>query len=271
MKIVLDYSDLKKIHRILYDKSGLYFGENRFEFLRVKIQKRMEYIKIYNSEKYINLILNIKGELQELLNEITINETYFFRELNYLETYLDKIFSELIMSKKDIKIISSACSSGEEPYSLAILIMEKYPFMKERVKIIGYDIDSNVIKKAKVGEYTPFSLRATPSDIVDKYFNRKEKHYIIANEIKNMLEFYNMNIFDEKTEYLIKNSDLILSRNVLIYFDNESKKEAIDIYYKGLYNKGVLMLGKSESIFAVNNKFKIVHYPQVIFYQKEEI
>ncbi len=266
----VDYSDLKKFHKILYERSGLYFGESRFEFLKIKLLKRMEYIKNNNIENYFNLINRDREEFQNLLNEMTINETYFFRELNYLETYLDKIFSKQIKDKQNIKIISSACSSGEEPYSLAILIKEKYPYINNRIEIIGIDIDSSMIDRAKKGEYREFSLRVTPKNIIDKYFNKENNHYIIASEIKNMLKFYKMNILDEQFKGLIEDSELILSRNVLIYFDSESKKKALDIYYNGLSNNGILMLGKSESIFSVNNKFKIVHYPQVIFYKKEE-
>jgi chemotaxis protein methyltransferase CheR len=266
----VNFTDLKKLHEILYERSGLYFGESRFEFLNIKLLKRMEYLKISDTENYFELIHRNREEFQNLLNEMTINETYFFRELNYLETYLDKIFSKQMLETDKIKIVSSACSSGEEAYSLAILIREKYPFMKNRIEIIGIDIDSSMIEKAKKGEYREFSLRATPKNFIDKYFNRENNYYLIASEIRNMLKFYNMNIFDDKFKELIENSEIILSRNVLIYFDNDSRKKALNIYYDGLNNNGILMLGKSESIFSVNNRFKIVHYPQVIFYKKEE-
>ena len=264
-----DYGDLKELQIFLYKKTGLYVEEKNFEYLKVKLDSRFKETHILSLRKYLELLKTDKREIQALIDELTINETYFMREIDSIDIYFDKVLNNHYKDFGKIKIVSAACSSGEEPYSIAILINEKYPYLKGKVEIKAFDIDSRVIKRAKKGIYRSFSLRAVDKVLVERYFEKKDGEYQLKDQIMGMVEFYNMNIFDPQVLNIMRASNLILSRNVLIYFGMEYKRKALDLFYDSLQNDGYLILGKSESIFNVNDKFEMVHYPNVILYRKE--
>ncbi len=265
----IEYKDLKELQLFLYKRSGLYFKEKKFDYLRIKLENRLDKLKIYSLKDYLNLLKTNLKEIQHLIDEITINETYFMREINVIDTYFSKIIGFDYDNFSKIKIVSAACSSGEEPYSISILVREKYPSLVEKLKISAFDIDSNVIEKAKKGVYRHFSLRAIDKSAVDKYFVKNNGEYKINDKIRENVSFYNLSIFDPKAYEIMAGSDLILSRNVLIYFGIEYKRRAVNLFYESLKDNGYLILGRSESIYNVSSKFVMVHYPNVILYKKE--
>ncbi len=269
IKFNLDYATLKEVRLFLYKATGLYWEERGFDYLKIKIEIRMRATKKFSPREYLSLLRSDKEEMQRLIDELTINETYFMREIDSVDVYLDKVLKVDRIKNERIKIVSVGCSSGEEPYSIVILVNEKYPYLKNKLDIKALDIDSQMIKKAKRGVYSFYSLRAMEEQLVKRYFSEENKEYILDSRVKTIVRFYNLSVFDPEVKALIKDSDLILSRNVLIYFGMESKKRAIELFYDSLVDNGYLILGKSESIFNVNDKFVMVHYPNVILYKKE--
>ncbi len=269
IKFNLDYATLKEVRLFLYKATGLYWEERGFDYLKIKIEIRMRATKKFSPREYLSLLRSDKEEMQRLIDELTINETYFMREIDSVDVYLDKVLKVDRIKNEKIKIVSVGCSSGEEPYSIVILVNEKYPYLKNKLEIKALDIDSQMIKKAKRGVYSFYSLRAMEEQLVKRYFSEENKEYILDSRVKTIVRFYNLSVFDPEVKALIKDSDLILSRNVLIYFGMESKKRAIELFYDSLVDNGYLILGKSESIFNVNDKFVMVHYPNVILYKKE--
>ena len=269
IKFNLDYATLKEVRLFLYKATGLYWEERGFDYLKIKIEIRMRATKKFSPREYLSLLRSDKEEMQRLIDELTINETYFMREIDSVDVYLDKVLKVDRIKNERIKIVSVGCSSGEEPYSIVILVNEKYPYLKNKLEIKALDIDSQMIKKAKRGVYSFYSLRAMEEQLVKRYFSEENKEYILDSRVKTIVRFYNLSVFDPEVKALIKDSDLILSRNVLIYFGMESKKRAIELFYDSLVDNGYLILGKSESIFNVNDKFVMVHYPNVILYKKE--
>ncbi len=269
IKFNLDYATLKEVRLFLYKATGLYWEERGFDYLKIKIEIRMRATKKFSPREYLSLLRSDKEEMQRLIDELTINETYFMREIDSVDVYLDKVLKVDHIKNEKIKIVSVGCSSGEEPYSIVILVNEKYPYLKNKLEIKALDIDSQMIKKAKRGVYSFYSLRAMEEQLVKRYFSEENKEYILDSRVKTIVRFYNLSVFDPEVKALIKDSDLILSRNVLIYFGMESKKRAIELFYDSLVDNGYLILGKSESIFNVNDKFVMVHYPNVILYKKE--
>jgi len=265
----IEYNDLKELQIFLYKKTGLYFEERKFDYLRIKLENRLDKLRIYSLKEYLNLLKTDLKEIQQLIDEITINETYFMREIDVIDTYFSKIIGYNHHNFSRIKIVSAACSSGEEPYSISILVMEKYPALVDKLNIFAFDIDSNVIEKAKKGIYRQFSLRAINRSTIDKYFIKNNGEYKINDKIKETVSFYNLSIFDPRAYEIMVGSDLILSRNVLIYFGIEYKRKAVNLFYESLKDNGYLILGRSESIYNVNSKFVMVHYPNVILYKKE--
>ncbi len=269
IKFNLDYITLNEVRLFLYKATGLYWEERGFDYLKIKIEIRMEATKKFSPREYLNFLRRDREEMQKLIDELTINETYFMREIDSVDVYLDKILRIDSVKKERIKIVSVGCSSGEEPYSIVILVYEKYPYLKNKLEIKALDIDSQMINKARKGVYGFYSLRSMDEKLVKRYFVEENKEYILDSRVKTIVDFYNLSIFDPKTKVLLKNSDLILSRNVLIYFGMESKRNAVELFYDSLVDNGYLILGKSESIFNVDNKFVMVHYPNVILYKKE--
>ncbi len=265
----VDYNDLKRVQLFLYKKTGLYFEERRFDYLKIKLLNLLEKKRIFSLKEYINILERDRKEVQDLIDELTINETYFMREIEVIETYFSRVINLENNNSSKIKIVSAACSSGEEPYSISILVREKFRHLIDKIDIYGFDIDSNVIEKAKKGIYRQFSLRAINGLMISNYFNKVDGKYSISDEIRDSVKFYNLSIFDPQAFEIMKGSDLILSRNVLIYFGEEYKRKAVDLFYEALKENGYLILGRSESIYNVNDKFVMVHYPNVILYKKE--
>jgi len=184
------------------------------------------------------------GMLEELVDRMTINVTEFYRNPRRWDVLRDKVIPALIENKRQINIWSAACSTGEEPYSLAILLREHFPQLK--VNILATDLDDKALAKAKQGAYGEQSLKALPSEKKAKYFTFENNKYNIKNELKPMITFKKHNLLKDPYP---KNMDLIVCRNVLIYFTDEAKDYVYQNFSKSLVDKGILFVGSTEQIF----------------------
>lgn len=211
---------------------------------------------------YLKLILKDRDELDEFLSYITINVSEFFRNPNHWEILENDILPTIINNRETLKIWSAACSTGDEPYSLVMMLSKYLPF--ERIKVIATDIDKEILEKAQLGEYNDSHLKRIPQDLKDKYIiDCGNGIYKVDDRIKRCVQFKQHNLLEDA---YYKDSDLIVCRNVMIYFTEECK----DIMYKkfcdALSQKGVLFIGSTEQI--INPARYGLKSNKIFFYNK---
>lgn len=213
-------------------------------------------------EKYIQLLKDNREKFDEFVNYLTINVSEFYRNPEQWELLDKEIFPELINRfGRNLKIWSAACSTGDEPYSLVMALSRHLPL--SQIKIIATDIDKQVIAKAKTGLYSEKSVLSVPRDLKEKYFTKIGPSYQISKEIKARVEFRQHNLLKDTYE---KNCDLIVCRNVLIYFTEEAKEEIFRKFYDSLKTGGSLFIGSTEQII----NYKEMHYKRKnsFFYER---
>lgn len=273
----LSTSSFEEWRKYIYDLCGIYFQDNKKYLLESRLQKRIKHLNIDSFDNYLQYLkTNIKREEEkkQLFEAITINETYFFRNQPQLDALITNIIPELINNKltntKKIRIWSSASSSGEEAYSVAMilneLIIPKYPNLK--IEIIGTDINYAVIETAQKGIFKEYSIRNTPTIYLKKYFTKVDNSYAIDPKIKEMVSFKLLNLYDGLAMKMMSKSDIIFCANVLIYFDQDSKIKVVNNLYNNLNPNGYLFIGYSETLHGISKAFKLVSFPKTIGYKK---
>ncbi|MEZ0536416.1 protein-glutamate O-methyltransferase CheR [Caldicellulosiruptoraceae bacterium PP1] len=274
MKKELESIYYREIRRIIENECGIYLSEDKDNHVKMRLNKRMNELSIPDIYHYFNYLKQDKKEIQKLINEITVNETYFFREFDQLKVFGEICLLEIAQEKnqntRKIRIWSAGCSTGEEPYSLAIIAKEILGDEFE-VEILASDIDQNVLNKAKMGIYDKRSVRYLPDEYLNKYFIKVEEGYKINNEIKKMVKFFHHNLIKYDEYSLFNNVDFIFCRNVLIYFSDENKAKVVQGFYNVLNNGGYIFLGHSESVGRLSNLFKLERKDGYIVYRKPHI
>lgn len=279
-KIDMQDNDFYLLRDFIYNTCGIFFKIDKKYLIVEKILARMNKLSIRNINDYIYYLkFHPSKDLEKkyLYEIITINETSFFRNEPQLDAFEKEILPEIIknntkISTKNLKIWSAGCSTGEEPYTIAIIINRVlYGMMKEwSIDIYASDINESVLERARTGIYNKYSIRNMDNNSVSVYFEKLgEDKFKIKNEYKNNIRFFNINLFDEQRVSSLPQFDVIFCRNVLIYFDINSKKKAIDNFYKLLKPYGYLLLGHSESLHGISGSFKLVLYPSALVYKKE--
>lgn len=264
----------------IYEISGIYFQDNKKYLLESRLQKRITFLGLDSYDAYLDYLkynLRKDEELKFLFEAITINETFFFRNQPQLDALVENILPKIIKSKEagsskiKIKIWSAASSSGEEAYSIGMilneLIIPKYPNVE--FEIVGTDISYAVVETAKKGIYREYSVRNTPPYFLKKYFTTNGNLFEIAPNIKKMASFKIMNLFDAASMKTMMNFDVIFCANVLIYFDTKSKIAVVSNLYNSLNKGGYLFIGYSETLHGISKAFKLVTFPKTIGYNKE--
>lgn len=271
--------DTFKLFRdFIYLKSGIFFNESKKYLLEGRVGKRLSVNKVASFEEYLDLLKSPRGrsELSALYEAITINETYFFRAEQQFEVLEKNIIPELIASKGNtlsptIRLWSSASSTGEEAYTMAIIINERlkklYPNV--RFQIMASDINNAVLEAARQGLYKEYAIRNVPPNILSKYFKKDGVVYQLSDEIRKQVTFLNINLFDSASMRSMQNFDIIFCCNVLIYFDIASKQQVVSGLYDSLSKNGYLLIGYSESLHGISKAFKLLHLPKAMVYKKE--
>ncbi len=274
----LKVEDFIKIRNLIYEKAGIFFETKKIYFVSKRLENRLTTLKIDDFSQYYNLLKyedRSGEELQNFINLLTTNETYFFRESAQLDVFLRYCLPEIAELKKQrgqnqIRIWSAGCSSGEEPYTIAIMLVEHFKRLSEfNIEITATDIDTNILQQAKSGEYNERSLKDVAPDIINKYFSRNSNGlFKLSDRIKQMVRFGHLNLFDHQKMRLIRNIDFIFCRNVLIYFDDFSRKEVVANFYDSLNPGGYIYLGHAESVSRINTAFQIKKLNDFIVHQK---
>lgn len=262
---------------LIYKLCGIYFTDSKKYLLEGRIVRRLTSHKMNSFEEYLRFVdsPNGRAELNELLEAITINETYFFRAPQQFDALEKTIIPELIASKSSknptIRIWVAASSTGEEAYTIAMIVQEKLKIKYPGVNfhILASDIDRTVIEQAKKGIYKEYAVRNIPKDQLIKYFKFDGTNYILSDQIKKMVNFTNINLYESKQMRMMRDIDVIFCCNVLIYFDTASKQQVISYLFDALNKGGYLFIGYSESLHGVSKAFKLIHLLKAMVYKKE--
>ncbi len=272
--------EFKDLTSIVEKKGGLHFEENKLYFVEKRLENRMKITNCETIKDYLRLLkYDIRGgEVEAFVDSLTTNETYFYRELPQLMSFINGALKAVMEKKADsslktLKIWSAACSYGCEPYTLAILLKEHVPTLNNwNVQIIGTDICNSVLKTCRKGSYTDRYLKDIPPLVKMKYFTKNtESEWTINQEIKNMVQFSHLNLIDRMKMRSMVSFDFVFCRNVLIYFDEQTTKQVVGFLYDSLNKGGFIFLGHSESVARFSASFKILRLNNSLVYQKPEV
>ncbi len=272
--IPLEEEVFRLIRDFVRDYCGIYFDNDSRYLLEKRLSRRVRTLHFSNFREYYRYLLyhkNREEELTSIIDIITVNETYFFREQNQLKTFSEEILPELKdinKDKKRLKVWSAGCSTGEEPYTIAILVLEKGYFHNWNIEIFGSDINQRVLQAARSGIYRKNSFRATEPYFLRKYFREEDNLSRISDNVKQYVNFSHLNLLDPFKVKLVGTVDVIFCRNVLIYFDYPSRKKVIDMFYERLSDGGYLLLGHAESLINISTAFSLRHFKYDMVYQK---
>lgn len=276
MNITMD--EFESLSDFVYRRAGIRFESKKIYFLSKRIEKRMEELGMETPFEYIRFLRFSDGgnsEFQNLMNLLTVNETYFFRDFPQLEAFAEHCLLELTERKaacgdKVLRIWSAGCSTGEEPYTLAIILLEMIEDFKDwNVQILATDIDLTVLEKAEKAVYCARSVHDVPPEYLVRYFGERPNGlYALSHQVKKMVEFEHLNLADKEAIRKKRGFDLIFCRNVLIYFDDVSRKQAVDHFYVALDPGGYIFLGSSESVGRINTAFKLKRAGGFLVYYK---
>lgn len=268
-----------QLRDFIYDKSGIYFADNKKALLENRLTFRLKAYNLTDYDKYYYLLKydpQAAKELRALYDTITTNETSFFRSMPQIEAFRDKALSDVMARRqkageKVLRLWSAGCSTGEEAYTLGIMLKEvlKEALAQWDIKIYASDISEKALRSAKLAAYNEFALRTVPADIRQKYFTANGGQFTVMDEIKNLVELQYLNFMDAQRVQLMRGFDIIFCRNVLIYFDDAARKRFVSQLYDNLNPGGYLFIGHSESLHNITRAFKLVHFPGALGYKKE--
>ncbi len=251
--------EFKLLSDLIYKHCGLTFNGSQKILFQKRVKSRVEKLRLNSFKEYYQYLkFDIKKdqELKELIDILTVNETFFFREPAQFDALFQYIIPEIEKTgSKNIKIWSAACSNGAEPYSLAILFNENQLYSNGwRIEIIGTDISPTALAEAREAKYTEAAFRNTSPTIKAKYFKKTPDNlYQLDRNIARKVSFKYLNLLNDTQMRMMKNFNVIFCRNVLIYFDNEAKKKVVENFYQSLIKGGYLLIGQSESLFKITN------------------
>jgi len=268
--------NFSKISEFIYRKSGIFLEYSKhYTKIETLIEKRADILDLENFRKYffhLRFEDSDGHEFQELMNGVTVNETYFYREKNQFEVLSTYILPELNRLKRagePIRILSSPCSTGEEPYSIVLHILEEARVIEERdIEIVALDIDSTVIEKAKKGFFSERSVHAIPKNVLGNFFTKKSLGYQLSEDLLGAVDFKVVNVFDKSKMRALGKFDVIFSRNMLIYFDDASRKEVAMTFYDMVNQGGYVMLGHAEYMSRIVSVFKAKKVNDSLIYQR---
>lgn len=274
--ITMTDTQFDKLRKIIYDRSGIHFQDTKKYVLESRLSRRIEELELENFDQYLMFLTAgpyQTDEFQEMFNRITINETSFFRNEPQLRTFEERVLPDLLDARKatkKLRIWSAACSSGEEPYTLAMQIHRSLGLrlMDWKIEILATDISEKVLNQAREGKYHNYSIRGVNAGIMSRYFKADGNNHLLDEEIKSMVHFEKLNLNDIFAARRFGTFDMIMCRNVMIYFDDDMKKKVVKMFHNQLANDGTLFIGHSESLRNLDVAFTQLDIPQAFAYKK---
>ncbi len=290
----LTEAELKLLQALVYQECGMHFDERRTHFLQDRLQRRLKECHLDSFYSYYRLLVSHEGkhELAQLLENLTINETSFFRNKAQLDLFHKYVLDELLRGKQaqrncSLRIWSAGCSTGQEPYTLAMLVADalgyyclRNPLLVEtplprplvpppwKVEILASDINYSVLRAGQEGTYTENQMASVDYSYRLRYFDKVGERYAVKKALKEVVHFDFHNL---KTEYLPQRNDVIFCRNVMMYFDEAEQKRLVEKFWRCLNLDGYLFVGHAESLLGLTNRFAMVHRNSGTAYQRVEV
>ncbi|MFW6051205.1 MAG: CheR family methyltransferase [Myxococcota bacterium] len=271
----LRHEEFRLIRDLVNEFCGIDFGDETIYVVERRLRERLQSLGLEDFEQYYQYLRyhpDASPELERAVDELTTNETYFFREEYQLKAFASEVLPELrerniAQGSRRLALWSAGCSTGEEAYTLAMVVQETGLFEGWDVRIFGNDISRRVLKSARRAVYGPSSFRAMPAQY-ERYFVETPEGKQVHPSIRSMCHFGHLNLLDQGRAAIVGRVDGIFCRNVLIYFDAASRRKVIDNFYERLVPGGYLMLGHSESLLHVTTAFELAHLTSDLVYRK---
>jgi chemotaxis protein methyltransferase CheR len=266
--------EFRRLCDFLYRRTGMIFTEAKRYYVERRIRERMSTTGANSFSDYFARLRNdFRGEAEQLVNAFTVNETFFYREDHQLRCLTSDLLARRITAKRrgeTLQIWSVPCSTGEEPYSIAIWLLESWPEVDSYdVEIVGSDIDTRVLEAARQGIFGKRALMRLSSELIAKYFVPLDDHnWQIIEELRQSVRFSPVNLMDPPEMRAQGRFDVIFCRNVLIYFDNASRRVAAENLYENLVPGGYICLGHTESMSRISPLFEVCRFSDAIVYQR---
>ncbi len=271
---------LFRIRDLVYKAAGIFQPDNKLKFLEDRCGRRMHELKVGTLREYLDRLNQpamAREEMIKLLNGVTVGETCFFRSQPQMDALKSVVWPRIIAARsslpiKKLRIWSAGCSTGEEPYTLAIMLLESAEtlFKGWSFDIQATDLNERSIEHARAAIYGDYSTRNLTVVQRQKYFSQVGDKLQLNGVVRSMVTVSRLNLLEDTKMLFMKGMDLIFCANVLIYFDVASKKRVIQHFYSNLQSNGYLFLGHSESLYGVNDQFKLVHFPSATGYLKSQ-
>ncbi len=260
----------------IYSHCGIFFDTDSKYLLEKRLARRLTALNLASFRDYYHYLkYNRKKdqELMDIMDILTTNETYFFREAFQLKAFTDEVVPELLQRKsssgnRSLRIWSAGCSTGEEAYTIAMLLHGIAALREWRIEIVGTDISQRVLQHARRAVYGKSAFRATDEKYVKRFFVEQGDGFKVCDEIRDIVTISHLNLFDVNRLAMLGKMDLIFCRNVIIYFDLAAKKRVVESFFTRLHEGGFLLLGHSESLMNVTTQFTLRHFKNDMIYQK---
>jgi chemotaxis protein methyltransferase CheR len=262
---------------IIYQKSGIYFADAKKYLMETRLARRLEDKNLKTYEDYYCFLtydLDREKEVLGMLNSIVTNETSFFRDAAQIEAFRKGVVPRTLAEKqrsgsRSLRVWSSACSTGEEPYTLAMILAEAGLQQSGwNIEVLGSDLSDPALRTAEAGVYDGYSLRNTPETYLRRYFTGANKAFSVNKRVRDMVRYRRINLVDSQETGTVAGMDVIFCRNVLIYFNDASKRKAVSHLYDSIAKGGYLFVGFSESLHNVTRLFRPVSIENTLVYQK---
>ena len=270
--IAISEMEFQTLRDLIRERFGIYYDDTKLFLLQSRLQTRLLKCRLNDFDAYARFLTSSPDrevEWGELASVLCNNETYFFRERAQLEVLATDVLDEALKNGGRLRVWSSACSTGEEPFTIAMMLSETRRLSASALTLRATDLSPKALEKATTAFYRELSFRATPPEMVQKYFRPFEGGFFINDEIKRMVEFNRLNLLDDRAIVSMGVQDAIFCRNVLIYFDKPTQKRVVEAFAKALRPGGYLFLGHAESIMRLTDLYEPVISPRAIYYRRK--
>ena len=275
--LTLSDPQFDRLRRVIYERAGIHFPDSKKYVLESRLSRRLEELEFNSFDQYLMFLTAgpyQQDEFQEMFNRITINETSFFRNEPQLSVFENRVLPKILEARKTnktLRIWSAACSSGEEPYTLAIQVHRSLGVRLTdwRVEILGTDISAKALASANEGRYSRYAVRNVPPAVLQRYFREQSGIFEIDPALRELVHFEHLNLKDNLAARRFGTFDVIFCRNVMIYFDQEMRRSCAEIFERQLADDGTLFIGHSETLDGVGVSFSRLPVPEAFAYMKQ--
>ncbi|MGZ3562394.1 MAG: CheR family methyltransferase [Vulcanimicrobiaceae bacterium] len=268
--VLISDAEFLALRDLIRKHLGIFYDDTKQFLLQSRLQTRLVKCSLPDFGAYYRFLMTDPSrshEWDELASVLSNNETYFFRERAQLEVLATDVLDDSLRTSGRLRVWSSACSTGEEPFTLAMMLLNAKRIAPSQLTIRASDISPRALERASMGYYRELSFRATAPEVIQKYFKPFEAGFLISDEVKRLVQFFRLNLLDSAAIGSMEPVDAIFCRNVLIYFDKPTQKQVVEAFASALRPRGYLFLGHAESIMRLTDLYEPVITSKAIYYR----